>query len=87
MFKGGEDSYAGWMDVPVWFLAATDDKALPFELQKMFITGARKAGADVTVKEIVSSHSPMLSKPQETADLILEAVAALKKGISDVPSV
>lgn len=79
MFNGGEDSYAGWMNVPIWFLSATEDKALPFEVQKIFIADAKEAGADVTVMEVVSSHSPMLSKPQETADFILEAVAALKK--------
>jgi hypothetical protein len=35
---------------------------------------AKDAGADVTLREITSSHSPMLSKPKETADFILDAV-------------
>jgi pimeloyl-ACP methyl ester carboxylesterase len=72
----GEYSYSGWMDVPVWFLATTDDKALPIQAQKMFAQGAKDAGADITVRDIESSHSPMLSKPKETADFILEAVAS-----------
>jgi hypothetical protein len=37
------------------------------------------AGGDITLKEIASSHSPMLSKPKETTDFILEAVAAFTK--------
>ncbi|TVY82441.1 Methylesterase [Lachnellula suecica] len=75
----GEHSYAGWKDVPVWFLATTEDKALPFEAQKFFVQTARDAGADVTVREVESSHSPMLSKPQETVDFLLEAAASFAK--------
>ena len=49
---------------------------MPIELQRMSVQMARDAGADVTVREFVTSHSPMLSKPEETAQFILEAVAA-----------
>ena len=73
--EGGEHAYAGWMDVPVWYLATTEDKALPVEAQRTFVQIARDAGADVTLREAESSHSPMLSKPKETVNFILEAVA------------
>jgi len=36
---------------------------------------AKGAGGDTAVREVESSHSPMLSKPEETADLIMEATA------------
>jgi len=72
----GEHSYAGWMDVPVWYLGTTEDQALPLQAQRMFVQMARDAGGDVTVREVVSSHSPMLSKPKETVEFILEAVRA-----------
>jgi hypothetical protein len=39
----------------------------------------KDSGGDITVKEIASSHSPMLSKPKETTDFILQAVAAFTK--------
>ncbi|ESZ95893.1 hypothetical protein SBOR_3706 [Sclerotinia borealis F-4128] len=77
--EGGEWSYAGWMDLPVWYLTTLDDKTFPQEAQKMFVQIARDAGADVTVREVVSSHSPMLSRPRETVDFILEAAASLVK--------
>ncbi len=76
LMEGGENAYAGWMDVPVWYLATTEDKALPIQAQRMFVQNAKDAGADVTIREIESSHSPMLSRPKETADFILEAVAS-----------
>jgi len=76
MFEGGEHGYAGWMDVPNWYLSTTEDKAFPVEVQRIAIQMGKDAGADVTVREIASSHSPMLSRPKETADFILEAVAS-----------
>jgi pimeloyl-ACP methyl ester carboxylesterase len=74
--EGGEYAYGGWMDVPVWYLVTTEDKALPVEAQRFFVQMAKDAGGDVTSREISSSHSAMLSKPEETVRFILEAVAA-----------
>lgn len=74
--EGGEHTYAGWMDVPVWFLATTEDRAFPIQAQRMFSQMAKDGGGDVTLREIESSHSPMLSRPKETADFILEAAAS-----------
>lgn len=76
LMEGGEHAYAGWMDVPVWYVATTEDKALPVQAQRAFVQGAKDAGADVTLREVESSHSPMLSRPKQTADFILEAVTA-----------
>ena len=74
--KGSEVAYAGWMEVPVWYVATTEDQALPVEARRMFVQMARNAGGDVTLREVESSHSPMLSRPKETVDFILEAVAS-----------
>jgi pimeloyl-ACP methyl ester carboxylesterase len=76
MMEGGEHSYEGWRDVPVWFLATVEDKGLPIQTQRYFVQAAKDTGADITLREINSSHSPMLSRPKETADFILEAVAS-----------
>jgi pimeloyl-ACP methyl ester carboxylesterase len=77
MMEGGEHAYAGWMDLPVWFLITTEDKALPVQAQRMFVQMAKDLGGDITVREVDSSHSPMLSKPTETANFILEAAKSL----------
>ncbi|KIW35479.1 uncharacterized protein PV07_02175 [Cladophialophora immunda] len=73
--EGGEHTYPGWKDVPSWYLATKDDKALPVEAQRMFVQMAKDAGADVTLREIESSHSPMLSRPEETVQFVLDATA------------
>ncbi|KAF1985790.1 alpha/beta-hydrolase [Aulographum hederae CBS 113979] len=73
---GADVAYAGWMDVPVWFLETVEDRGLPVQAQQMMVGMAKEAGADVTVREIASSHSPMLSRPKETATFITDAVAA-----------
>lgn len=72
--EGGEHAYAGWRDVPCWYLITLQDRALPTAMQEMAAQGAVAAGADVTVRRIEASHSPMLSQPQKTADFIAEAV-------------
>ncbi|TVY21603.1 hypothetical protein LARI1_G000131 [Lachnellula arida] len=78
LVEGGESVYSGWKDTPVWYLATIQDQALPFEAQKFFVQSAKEAGGDVTLREIDSSHSPMLSKPKETVGFILEAVKAFE---------
>jgi pimeloyl-ACP methyl ester carboxylesterase len=74
--EGGEHAYSGWRDVPVWLLETTDDRGLPLQAQQIMVAMVRGAGEDVTVREIDSSHSPMLSKPRETAEFIDEAARA-----------
>jgi pimeloyl-ACP methyl ester carboxylesterase len=73
----GQDTYAGWMDVPVWHLLTIQDVGLPIELQRMIVKIGKDAGADITAREIDTSHSPFLSKPKETADFILEAAKSI----------
>lgn len=73
--EGGEFVYAGWRDVPCWFLVTQEDHALPAEAQKFFIKTAQDDGGDVTMREVAASHSPMLSKPKEAAEFVLEAAA------------
>jgi pimeloyl-ACP methyl ester carboxylesterase len=76
--EGRDITYAGWKDVPIWTLITTEDKALPAEVQRMLV-GMVENIADITVKEIDSSHSPMLSRPKEVAEFILEATKAFTK--------
>lgn len=73
--EGGEYAYAGWKDVPCWFLVTLEDHALPAQAQKLFVKTAQDDGADVTMREVKSSHSPMLSHPGGAVDFILQAAA------------
>ncbi len=70
---GGERAYAGWQDVPTWYLKTLEDHALPVQLQEWTVQVARDAGADVTDRGLPTSHSPMLSRPKEVGEFIDEA--------------
>lgn len=70
---GRQATYAGWHDVPCWFFITMQDQALPPDIQKEFAKMAQDGGADVTVREVESSHSPMLSRPQETTGFLADA--------------
>ncbi|KAH7370055.1 Alpha/beta hydrolase fold-1 [Rhexocercosporidium sp. MPI-PUGE-AT-0058] len=74
--EGGELVYAGWKDVPCWFLATKGDRGLPFEVQKMLVGMAREQGGEVEMREVESGHAPMLSRPEETTEFLLEAARA-----------
>jgi len=62
--------------VPCWSLIATEDQAFPYEGQKAAVQKARDAGADIWSEEITASHSPMLSRPEETGDFLRRAAVA-----------
>ncbi|KIW67062.1 hypothetical protein PV04_06338 [Phialophora macrospora] len=77
--RSARDSvYAGWKDVPTWYLLCTNDKAIVPQLQEDMLRRCREAGANVTVRKCESSHSPMLSKPEETVAFVEDAVEAFR---------
>ena len=57
-----------WKSLPTWYLVAQNDEALPPDAERQF---AARMGA-ITV-EIPSNHVPMVSHPNEVADLIEKA--------------
>ncbi|MER5338549.1 alpha/beta hydrolase [Micromonospora sp. NPDC002717] len=57
-----------WKSLPSWYLVATQDQAIPPDAQRMF---AGRMGA--TTIEVPASHVPMVSHPDETAQLIKTA--------------
>jgi pimeloyl-ACP methyl ester carboxylesterase len=61
-----------WKSLPSWYLITENDEALPPDAQRQL---AARMGA-VTV-EIPSSHLAMVSHPQEVAELIETAAAAV----------
>jgi len=77
--EGGEHAYSGWKDVPTWYLAAIEDRALPVDVQRMFVQMAQEQGGDVTLREVQGGHAAMLSKPKECADFVIEAARAFAR--------
>src|SRR3989449_3039396 len=61
-----------WKSLPSWYLVAQNDEALPPDAQRQL---AARMGA--TIVEIPSSHLAMVSHPQEVAELIETAAAAV----------
>jgi pimeloyl-ACP methyl ester carboxylesterase len=61
-----------WKSLPSWYLVAQNDEALPPDAERQF---AARMGA--TTVEIPSSHAPMVSHPEEVADLIERAAEAV----------
>jgi pimeloyl-ACP methyl ester carboxylesterase len=67
---GATITTVAWKTKPSWCLIATNDRAVPPELEKAEAT-AMKA----TSIAVPSSHVPMLSHPKEVADFIEQAAA------------
>jgi pimeloyl-ACP methyl ester carboxylesterase len=76
LFEGGEFTYAGWMDVPVWYIGTTEDQGLPVVAQRMGVGMAREMGGNIEHRELQTSHSPFLSQPEKTVEIMVEAVEA-----------
>jgi pimeloyl-ACP methyl ester carboxylesterase len=67
---GATITTAAWTSKPSWFVIASQDRAIPPELEK---AEAKKMGA--TSITLPSSHLAMLSHPKEVAELIERAAA------------
>ncbi|KAF2158581.1 hypothetical protein M409DRAFT_71563 [Zasmidium cellare ATCC 36951] len=73
-FRSGEHAYAGWQDVPTWYIGTTEDRGMPVVVQRMQVGMARAMGGQVVHRELQSSHSPFLSMPDKCVAIILEAI-------------
>ncbi|KAF9888570.1 hypothetical protein FE257_008502 [Aspergillus nanangensis] len=76
LFEGREYTYAGWKDVPAWYIGTIEDQGLPVWVQRMGVGIAREMGARVQHRELQTSHSPFLSQPKATVRIMLEAIDA-----------
>jgi pimeloyl-ACP methyl ester carboxylesterase len=61
-----------WREVPSWFLIGEEDRNIPAELQRFM---AQRAGARRAAEIPGASHAIAVSRPEATAELILEAAA------------
>ena len=67
---GATITTAAWKTKPSWCVIASNDRAVPPELER-----AEAAAMKATSITVPSSHVPMLSHPKEVADLIEQAAA------------
>ena len=61
----------GWRTIPSWYMVAADDATIPPEAER---TMAKRAGAHTV--EANSSHVAMISKPDDTIELIISAAGS-----------
>jgi pimeloyl-ACP methyl ester carboxylesterase len=61
-----------WRELPSWFLIGAEDRNIPPQLQRFM---AERASSQRTVEIPGASHAVVVSQPQATADVILEAAA------------
>jgi pimeloyl-ACP methyl ester carboxylesterase len=59
-----------WREVPSWFLIGEEDHVIPAQLHRYM---AERAGARRTIEIPGASHAITVSRPEETAQLIVEA--------------
>lgn len=61
-----------WKTLPSWYMVATNDQAIPPDVERLF---AQRMGA--TTVEVKSSHLVMVSHPDRVTDLIEKAARAV----------
>ncbi len=64
-------TFAAWTKKPSWYVVASKDQMIHPDAQRAL---AKKIGARTVV--LPTSHVPMLSEPQQVADVIIEAAKA-----------
>src|SRR5438105_11981984 len=62
-----------WKTIPSWYMVATQDQAIPPATERFMA-----ARAHATVVEVDASHVAMMSQPEATTRLILDAVDAIR---------
>lgn len=72
---GENVSTAAWKTKPSWYLVANQDRAIQPSLERAMAKTIKAKTIKAKTIEVAASHVAMLSRPQETANLILEATA------------
>ena len=68
--KWSEPTYAAWKHIPSTYLVCEEDRAIPLAVQEAWIS---QPGANFTVERCTSAHSPFLSMPDYTAEVVRRA--------------
>jgi pimeloyl-ACP methyl ester carboxylesterase len=76
---GGNVSVAAWKNKPSWYFVATADRAIQPTLQR-----AMAKAINAQTIEVTSSHVAMLARPDDTANLILQAAGVINQRTAHV---
>lgn len=68
-FNAGAPS-AAWRTIPSRYLVCEDDRAIKPEIQEFMVKTSQALGAKMEMERVFSSHSPFLSKPDETVGFL-----------------
>ncbi|CAG7981076.1 unnamed protein product [Penicillium nalgiovense] len=71
-------THEAYRTIPTAYIVCEKDAALIPMVQEMMIENVRNTGVNVEVERLPASHSPFLSMPEETANLVLKIA---KKGL------
>ena len=63
--------YAAFKHIPSTYIKCLQDQALPVFVQELFI---QQESALFDVQELDAGHSPFLSMPRETAEIVARAI-------------
>lgn len=73
--------YTAYEDIPVHFLLCTDDRANPVEVQRLVVDRIQQnEKAKLQVTELHCSHSPFLSRVEETTAFLRRAAGEETRG-------
>ena len=68
--KKAKATHESWLEIPTHYLVCEDDQAIPLPQQE-FMTGmVKEKGGEIQTTRFKSSHSPFLSRPEETVEWI-----------------
>ena len=72
----GKLTYPGYKHIPVSYIFCKEDRILPPDFQRSVIqTIEEESGKKVDVRTLKTGHCPNASAPEETAKVIVSAVA------------
>lgn len=68
-----KQNYAAWKHIDSLYIVCENDNAIPKDAQ---VAMASQAGGRFTIEYLAAGHSPFLSMPEQTVDVISRAIAA-----------
>lgn len=68
-----KQTYAAWKHIDSTYIVCEYDNAIPKQMQ---VAMASQAGGKFTIEYLAAGHSPFLSAPQQTVDIIRKAAFA-----------
>ncbi|KAE8361454.1 Alpha/beta hydrolase fold-1 [Aspergillus caelatus] len=68
-------THEAFRNIPATYILCEDDRAIPVSIQEKMISDVQNAGASMDVIRIPASHSPFLSMPDSTAEIVVNLAA------------